>query len=101
MLSSFGCVSSPSGPNASSSKKHHVLDPLARNSPLEMRSCSLVVNTDAFLARLPCVDDLQGPGPESPARIDRHEAGQDEEPVALYASTCSVLEHAAIVLPPM
>ena len=45
MLSSFGWVSSPSGPNASSSKKHHVVAPLSRNSRFDVRSCSFVVNT--------------------------------------------------------
>ena len=45
MLSSLGWRSSPSGPNASSSKKHQVRDPLDRNSWLLARSCSSVVNT--------------------------------------------------------
>jgi hypothetical protein len=43
MLNSFGCISSPSGPNAPSSKKHHVLAPLSRNSWFDVRSCSFVV----------------------------------------------------------
>ncbi len=61
MLSSFGCVSSPSGPNASSSKKHHVVDPLSRNSPV--RRALLLVRGEhrAGLARFPGLDDVDRP----------------------------------------
>ena len=83
MLSSFGWRSSPSGPNASSSKKHQVLDPLARNSPLEMRSCSLVVNTERSSDGSHASTISSARSRSRSARVDRHEVGQDEEPVTV------------------
>jgi hypothetical protein len=43
MLSALSWTSSPSGPNASSSKKHQMPDPESMNSRLLVRSCSSVV----------------------------------------------------------
>ena len=62
---------------ASSSKKHQVPDPLARNSPLEVRSCSLVVNTGPLVRRFPRRDDLQCPssGVVGTHRPTRNRAG--------------------------
>ena len=50
-----------------------------------------------FLGWFPRVDDLQCPGPESSARVDRHEAGQDEEAVGFVRSDLISTEHRTIV----
>ena len=45
MLSDLSWASSPSGPNASASKKHQMPAPESMNSRLLVRSCSSVVKT--------------------------------------------------------
>ncbi len=93
---SFGTVSSPSGPKARLSKKHHTVDPLSRNSRFDVRSCSLVVNT-VRTARLPGVDDVDGPFPQPSAVRGGDEIRDDEETVATVGGHLIPIEHARIV----
>ena len=58
MLSSFAWRSAPSSSNASSSKKHQVVEPLERNSRLLTALLLLGREHGAFCRRLPVVDEL-------------------------------------------
>ena len=97
MLSSFGCVSSPSGPNASSSKKHHVVD--AAVEELLVRRPLLLVGGEhgAGLARLPRVDDVDRPLAQAAAVVGPDEARNDDEPVAMVGGHLILIEHDRIV----
>ncbi len=51
----------------------------------------------SFLGWLPPVDDLERTPAQTPARVDRHEVGQDEEPVTLVRLDLLGTQHPAIL----
>ena len=77
----LGCASSPSASKASSSKKHHTVDPLSRNSRLLRALLFVGREHRALVARLPGIDDLDRPLAQ--ASLDRggDEILDDEESV--------------------
>ena len=94
MLSSFAWRSAPSAPNASSSKKHQVVDPL--DEELVVADALLLVGGEhrALARRLPLVDDLDRPPAQLGARLGAREALDDEEPVAVVRLDLGVAQHA-------
>ncbi len=97
MLSSLAWRSWPSSSNASSSKKHHTLPPLDRNSSLLDRSCSSVVKIVRCGARLPFVHELDRPLLQLGARARVDEPFDDEEPVAFEPFDLLAAQHVQIV----
>ena len=97
MLSALSWTSSPSAPNASSSKKHQMPEPESRNSRLLVRSCSSVVKIVRSRGRHEGVDDLVGPLAQRPAGVGRGEVLDGEEAVAVVAGDLVDGQHAVSV----